>query len=121
MREWLARLGRTLSPASREDSAGAEEQRLSAARGATPVRDIKPRDEVRVCGVIRSITYPAPGSGGSFKARLWDGTGTIELVGLGRKVVDGMTAGVHLVAHGVAARRADGLCLYNPSYDIIAS
>lgn len=104
----------------RQDHGAEDEQRVAAARDAVPIRDVTPRSRVRVCGVVRAITYPAPGRGGSFKATLWDGTGTIDVVWLGRKSVDGMSPGIHLIAEGVAAKRGDTLCIHNPAYEVIA-
>lgn len=105
---------------SLEDVGARDEQRVSAGRDATRMCDVEVRRRVRVCGVIRAVTYPAPGAGGSFKATLWDGTGTLDVIWLGQADVEGIHPGLHLVAEGVAARRADAICLYNPTYEVIA-
>lgn len=116
MSRWAERLKGLFG---REEAGAREEQRVAAARGAVPVREVRERARVRVCGVIRAVTYPAPGAGGSFKATLWDGTGTIDVIWLGKASLEGIHPGLHLVAEGVVARRADALCLYNPAYEVI--
>ncbi|MBD3688829.1 OB-fold nucleic acid binding domain-containing protein [Nanchangia anserum] len=105
--------------ANRMEADAGEQQRLSAARDAVPVRDVQLRSRVRVCGVLRALTYPAPGAGGSFKATLWDGTGTIDLIWLGQSRVEGIRPGLNVIASGVVAERGGVTCIYNPAYEVI--
>jgi len=52
------------------------------------------------------------------EADLWDGTGHVTLIWLGRREIRGMRPGRKIVAHGRIARIKDERVMYNPSYEL---
>lgn len=83
------------------------------------VNHISVRNHVQLYGVLRSVTYPAEGSTDSFSATLFDGTGSIDLIWLGRKSVPGIIPGTHLLISGVVVDFQGALSVLNPDYQIV--
>jgi hypothetical protein len=54
------------------------------------------------------------------EADLWDGTGNITLIWLGRRDIPGIRPGRHVTVHGRIARIKDERTMYNPSYQLRA-
>lgn len=106
---------------TREDFAAQDEQAEQAARGTTPVAEVQLRQRVGLYGVLRSVTYPPTQKGGSFSATLFDGTGSIDLIWLGRRFVPGIEPGIHIHVEGMIGERGGTLCVMNPSYQIVAN
>lgn len=107
------------SPKASSGKAGGNLQ-LSSEADVTPVCEVRPRQRVKLYGVLRSITYPSPGSSQSFTATLFDGTGSIDLVWLGRLEVPGIKAGIHLRIQGMVLERNHTFSVINPNYQIVA-
>lgn len=87
-------------------------------RIASQVREVAERQKASLFGVLRSVTFPAPTGAGSFTATLFDGTGSIDVVWLGRKSVPGIKAGIRLAVQGMVIARSNGLCVINPTFQI---
>lgn len=77
------------------------------------------RHYVQLYGVLRSVTYPPAGSTDSFSATLFDGTGSIDLIWLGRSSVPGIIPGTHLLVSGIVVDFQGALSVLNPDYQII--
>ncbi|MFH5823048.1 OB-fold nucleic acid binding domain-containing protein [Georgenia sp. AZ-5] len=105
--------------ASREEIDADEERRTSRLLGATPVAEVAPRRRGRVAGVISSLTYRPQGEAPALVARLFDGTGSVDLVFLGRHEVPGIEPGRHLVAEGMVAEHAGRPVIFNPAYELV--
>ncbi len=74
-----------------------------------------------VHGLLKSVTL-RPAEGTPFvEADLWDGTGLINLVFLGRRRIPGITPGRHVVAHGRPIMRNGQLTMMNPRYELLAA
>jgi hypothetical protein len=85
---------------------------------ATPVMHCGDRDRVTVGGQVRSVTLRPVGGAPALEAELFDGSGSVSLVFLGRRQVGGIEPGRVIVAVG-RIRREDGRCvMYNPRYDL---
>lgn len=87
-------------------------------RIASQVREVAERQKASLFGVLRSVTFPSPTGAGSFTATLFDGTGSIDVVWLGRKSVPGIKAGIRLAVQGMVIARSNGLCVINPIFQI---
>ncbi len=85
---------------------------------ASRVCEVTERKKASLYGVLRSATFPAPTGPGSFSATLFDGTGSIDVVWLGRKSVPGIKAGIRLAVQGMVVSRSNGLCIINPTFQI---
>lgn len=57
----------------------------------------------------------------TFEVELWDGSGTVRLVFLGRRTVRGLVAGRTLLATGRLTKRDGRMTIFNPRYEIIAA
>lgn len=107
--------------ASRVELDAAEERSEAVEAGCTPIADVPLRCRVRVSGVLRSVTERPREGVQALAAELYDGSGSLTLVFLGRRRVPGIEAGRHLVAEGVVADLGGSRTLYNPRYELRAT
>jgi len=103
---------------SRSELEAHEEHREVLASGCTPVGRLRPRQRVRVTGVLRSVTVRPRQGVRAFVAELYDGTGAVRLVFLGRRSVPGLVAGRHVLAEGLVAQVDGENVLFNPRYEL---
>ena len=81
--------------------------------------DCKAGDQVTVLGTISSVTVRPLGVALAFEAELFDGSGRVRLVWLGRREIPGITAGRRLVASGrLTCPNGGGPTLFNPTYTL---
>ena len=81
--------------------------------------DCKAGDLVTVHGTISSITVWPRGVALAFEAELYDGSGRVRLVWLGRRDIPGIHAGRRLVATGrLTCPNGGGPTLFNPTYTL---
>src|SRR6478609_10566989 len=97
-----ARLRSKLAARSAESVEASELQSTTRQSGATPIADAHSGDVVTVCGTIRSLTLRPRSGVPALEAELYDGSGTILLVWLGRRQIRGVDPGRRLTAHGRA-------------------
>jgi hypothetical protein len=72
-----------------------------------------------LAGRLREVVYVPGESVPTVQAELFDGTGAVRLVWLGRRRIAGIEPGRSLVARGRIARQANGdLVMYNPWYEL---
>jgi len=93
----------------------------ATAQGATLVRDCQGGCVSTVSGRLRSVTLRPVGKAPAVEAELWDGTGRMTLLFLGRRRIPGITPGRHVVAHGRAIVRDGDRTMVNPRYELVAS
>lgn len=87
--------------------------------GGTPVRELPDRQQACVCGTVRSVTLRPRAGVPALVAELYDGTGTLTVVWLGRRQIAGIIAGRRLRVHGRVAQRDGRPVLFNPSYELL--
>ena len=107
--------------ASRAELDDAEERSEVAVAGCTPIAEVAPRSRARVTGVLRSVTVRPRAGVQAFEAELYDGSGALRLLFLGRRVVPGVEAGRHVVAEGLVAELDGDRVIFNPRYELRAS
>lgn len=74
---------------------------------------------VTVTGRLREVIFVPGPAVPTVQAELFDGTGSIRLIWLGRRRIAGIEPGRLLVARGRIARQADSaLVIYNPWYEL---
>jgi hypothetical protein len=96
------------------------------ARGASPeqrppisVRDVRWRNRATLEGRIRSV-YVGPVSGSpALEAELYDETGGITLVFLGRRSIPGIEPGAKIRVEGMVGETEGYLAMTNPSYRLL--
>jgi hypothetical protein len=93
-------------------------QEASARAGATPVQACARGGRVTVSGRLTSVVYTPRTNLPTLEAELFDGTGTVTLVWLGRRRIPGIEPGRSLSAEGRLAVRDDRKVIYNPRYTL---
>ncbi len=83
-----------------------------------PISDSRHRDIVDIAGTLRTVTLRPRGSTPTMEAELWDGTGTVVLVWLGRRDIAGIEPGRRLVVHGRMTTLKGERAIYNPRYEL---
>ncbi len=73
---------------------------------------------VTIAGRLRSVVYTPTETVPTLEAELFDGTGTIGLVWLGRRRIAGVEPGRRIVASGRVGVHAGRLAIYNPWYEL---
>ncbi len=87
--------------------------------GATPVAQCPDRQPTSVAGILRTVTLRPRAGIPALAAELWDGSGTVNLVWLGRRRIAGIEPGRHVLAHGRICALDGARTIYNPTYDLL--
>jgi amino acid transporter len=85
---------------------------------AQPISDCADREVADVTGILRSVTLRPRGPSLTMEADLWDGTGNVTLVWLGRRNIPGVEPGRHIVVRGRVAQIKGERTIYNPIYEL---
>ncbi|MCW2681551.1 MAG: DNA-binding protein [Frankiales bacterium] len=89
-----------------------------ASTGATPVAQCCKGEPVRVAGTLRAVTLRPLAGVPTLEAELYDGTGSIRLIWLGRRRIGGIECGRSLVAFGRLTMHDGRPTLYNAEYEL---
>ena len=92
----------------------------TVAAGAEPVSACQVGEPVCVAGTLRAVVLRPLAGVPTLEAELYDGTGTVTLVWLGRRRIRGLDPGRSLVARGRLTLREGRPTLFNPSYELRA-
>jgi amino acid transporter len=85
---------------------------------ATPIGTCHDRDVALVAGTVRAVTAGPRGISPSVRADLWDGSGSLTLIWLGRRHIPGIEPGRRLLARGRIATVRGSHTIYNPDYEL---
>lgn len=97
----------------------AEEQDRATSLGGTPCRTLTGRRRVTVAGSLRSVTLRPRAGVPALEAELFDGSGTVTMIWLGRREIAGIQCGRRLRAEGLVAVNDGRAVLYNPRYELL--
>lgn len=86
--------------------------------GATPVTSCCRGEPVCVAGTLRAVTLRPRAGAPTLEAELWDGTGSITLIWLGRRRIGGIECGRSLVARGRMTMYEGRPTIYNAAYEL---
>jgi len=115
-------IGRMLRGLS--DSAGSHEadelQRDAERAGCPPIASYGDRDLVTLHGSLTTVTLRPRGGVLALEAELYDGTGTVTLVWLGRRQIAGIGPGRQLTVRGRLGCTDGRKVLFNPRYELAA-
>jgi hypothetical protein len=106
--------------ADEEQVDNAELRHEAASSGAVPVNLCSVGAPVCVAGTLRAVVLRPLAGVPTLEAELYDGTGTVTLVWLGRRRIRGIDPGRTLVARGRLTRREGAPTLFNPEYELRA-
>ena len=100
---------------------GRELQTEAVSAGATHVAQCSVGAPVCVAGQLRAVVLRPRAGVPTLEAELYDGTGTVTLIWLGRRRIRGIEPGRALVARGRLTRQDGRPTIYNPSYELRAA
>jgi hypothetical protein len=86
--------------------------------GYEPIARCADREQVQLCGTLRTVTLRPRGGVPALEAELYDGSGSVVLVWLGRRRIAGVEPGRGMIAKGRIALRDDERIMYNPRYEL---
>ena len=86
--------------------------------GATAVTSCSRGEPVCVAGTLRAVTLRPRAGVPTLEAELYDGTGTITLIWLGRRRIGGIECGRSLVARGRLTDHDGRPTIYNAAYEL---
>lgn len=104
---------------SSQDEIEAEELRDEIREhGGRPITTCADREWVTVTGTLRTVTLRPRAGAPALEAELYDGSGTLHLVWLGRRRIAGIEPGRRLIAEGRVTYHEGGPVMYNPRYEL---
>ena len=116
-RGWLSR---TLQRLTADDQAiDAEELRADAvSAGCEPLSDCRKGKLVTVTGRLKSVVYTPRETLPTLEAELFDGSGSVTLLWLGRRRIPGIEPGRTVTARGRFSAAEGRRVIYNPWYEL---
>jgi hypothetical protein len=116
-RGWLGRVTRRLTQDA--ESLDAEDLLEDVAEaGARPVASCGQGEPVTVTGRLRSVVYTPRETVPTVDAELFDGSGSVHLVWLGRRRIPGIEPGRAMRARGRVSDRDGTKIIFNPWYEL---
>jgi hypothetical protein len=88
------------------------------AQGATPIARCRERETVCILGSLRTVTFRPRAGVPALQAELWDGTGAVTVVWLGRRSIPGITPGRAIKLRGRITTLRGQRVIYNPIYEL---
>ncbi len=101
------------------DAASARAEVPAAVEGATPIGSVTFRQRARISGRVRSLRVKPLAGVPTLEATVYDESGGIAVVFLGRRDVPGIHCGTTLVADGMVAEHQGRLAILNPDYKLL--
>ncbi len=101
-----------------DEIASRELQDELASAGATAVTRCTRGEPVCVAGALRSVTLRPRAGVPTLEAELYDGTGAITLIWLGRRRIGGIECGRSLIARGRMTEHEGRPTIYNAAYEL---
>lgn len=109
-------LHRLTTPEHVLEAESRQEQSLES--GGTPVHRCRDRAQVCVVGMLRTVTIQPRGGSPSLQAELWDGSGSVDVVWIGRRRISGIEPGRVIRAEGRMTQRDGRRVMFNPRYEL---
>ena len=113
MKRLLARLTADTDELDAEDLKAA-----IPAQGATPIAQCQDREAVCILGTLRTVTFRPRAGVPALQAELWDGTGAVTVVWLGRRTIPGIHPGRAIKVRGRITALRGQRVIYNPIYEL---
>jgi RecG-like helicase len=113
----LKRAFRRFSATSDELEAD-ELQVRSEIQGCQQIQKLTDREVVTVYGHIKHVSLAPRAGTPTLEASVYDGSGIVTLVWLGRRKIAGIKPGVSLVAHGRVSCQDGHRVIFNPRYEL---
>lgn len=121
MAEQKSGLRATISRWANQDRDEARELRKDTRKaGLVAISDAADREKVIVQGTLKTVTLRPRGGVPALEAELYDGSGSISVIWLGRRRIGGIAPGRVLRVEGRIGVQDDVRVMYNPRYDLKA-
>ena len=91
----------------------------SGVPGTTRIAEAPTRQRVKLAGVVRRITVRPLEGHESLEALLFDGTGEVTVVWMGRRAIPGLNLGTRLVVDGLLAEQRGERRVVNPAFEFV--
>ncbi|WP_067436400.1 OB-fold nucleic acid binding domain-containing protein [Nocardioides jensenii] len=118
-RKERSRLRRAISSWANSTDQHARDLRESVATsGLTTIENAPDRERIRLTGTLRTVTLRPRGGVPALEAELYDGTGVITLVWLGRRRITGIDPGRALTVEGRIGVQEHTRVMFNPRYEL---
>lgn len=115
-----SRLRRSISRWANSTDQHARDMRETYADSAVDAISSAPdRERVRLRGTLRTVTLRPRGGVPALEAELYDGSGVITLVWLGRRRIAGIAPGRSIQVQGRIGQHDGVRILYNPRYELM--
>ena len=88
--------------------------------GSVRIAEAQPRSRVKLAGVVRRITVRPLEGNESLEAILFDGTGEVTVMWMGRRAIRGLSLGTRLIVEGLLAEQRSERRLVNPTFEFAA-
>ncbi len=96
-------------------------QHQTVQAGCCPIAEAQDRQYVSLHGTLRTVTLRPRGGVPALEAELYDGTGLITLIWLGRRRIAGIEPGRNLSVEGRLGVHEGTRVMFNPRYELKAS
>lgn len=113
MGSWLSSLTR-----SQDVHEAAELADRSVEYGAVPIAQCRRGEVVRVCGTIRTVAQRPRAKAPALEIEVYDGSGHVGVVWLGRRRIPGIDVGRMLVIRGRVTCPMGDPVIFNPEYEL---
>ena len=115
-----SRLRQALSRLLAADHHGHPDPEQEPARSSdTPVARLPLRQQATVCGTLRSVALRPRAGVPALEAELYDGSGSISVVWLGRRHIAGVEPGRRIRVHGMVTESEGNRAVFNPRYELV--
>lgn len=101
-----------------EELDAADLQAALPAEGATPIAQCPDREPVCIVGTLRTVTFRPRAGVPALEAELWDGSGSVAVIWLGRREIPGIDPGRTLKLRGRITSLRGRRAIYNPIYEL---
>lgn len=103
-----------------ESQLAAEDLAVECARpGCTPIAELQTRRLSTVTGTVHSIAIQPAGRAPELRVEMFDGTGILDVIWLGRRSIAGIKPGAFLTLTGRVTLVDGRLTIFNPSYQML--
>ena len=114
-----SKLRRTISSWANADDQHARELRETTRAGSCDlIADCSDRTPVRLRGTLRTVTLRPRGGVPALEAELYDGSGTITVIWLGRRRIAGIEPGRQIRVLGRIGLQDSQRVMFNPRYEL---
>lgn len=116
----MSRLRRQISKWANSTDQHARDMRQTYRKdGADDIATAPDRQVVRLRGTLRTVTLRPRGGVPALEAELYDGSGVLTIVWLGRRRIAGVTPGRSIEVQGRIGQHDGVRIIYNPRYDLM--